>query len=60
MLTCFGGDLCRLVLSDGSVWHGVAFGATGTALGEVVFNTSMSGYQVLIASLGIPAPISVK
>ena len=36
----------RLVLEDGSVWHGVAFGATGTEVGEVVFNTSMSGYQV--------------
>lgn len=36
----------RLVLEDGSVWHGVAFGATGKAVGEVVFNTSMSGYQV--------------
>lgn len=36
----------RLVLEDGSVWHGVAFGATGQAVGEVVFNTSMSGYQV--------------
>ncbi|KAK9845580.1 hypothetical protein WJX84_010107, partial [Apatococcus fuscideae] len=31
----------RLVLSDGSVWHGNAFGATGTAVGEVVFNTSI-------------------
>ncbi len=36
----------RLVLADGSVWYGVAFGATGKAVGEVVFNTSMSGYQV--------------
>jgi carbamoyl-phosphate synthase small subunit len=38
----------RLVLEDGSVWHGVAFGATGTAVGEVVFNTSMSGYQEIL------------
>ncbi len=41
---------CRLVLEDGSVWAGRSFGATGTALGEVVFNTSMSGYQVSAAS----------
>ena len=36
----------RLVLEDGSVWHGSAFGASGTTIAEVVFNTSMSGYQV--------------
>ena len=42
----------RLVLEDGSVWHGVAFGATGQAVGEVVFNTSMSGYQVRVALCG--------
>ena len=40
----------RLVLEDGSVWSGSSFGATGTAIGEVVFNTSMSGYQVTAAS----------
>lgn len=34
-----------LVLADGTVLRGEAFGATGTALGEVVFNTGMSGYQ---------------
>lgn len=38
----------RLVLEDGSVWLGCAFGATGTALGEVVFNTSLTGYQEII------------
>ena len=34
-----------LVLADGLVLRGEAFGARGTALGEVVFNTGMSGYQ---------------
>ncbi|MBM5806206.1 MAG: glutamine-hydrolyzing carbamoyl-phosphate synthase small subunit [Cyanobacteria bacterium M_surface_10_m2_179] len=34
-----------LVLADGLVLRGEAFGAAGTALGEVVFNTGMSGYQ---------------
>ena len=38
----------RLVLEDGSVWHGRSFGAAGTRLGEVVFNTSMTGYQEII------------
>lgn len=39
---------CRLVLEDGSVWRGSAFGATGTEIGEVVFNTSLSGYQEIM------------
>jgi carbamoyl-phosphate synthase small subunit len=30
------------------VWNGQSFGAKGTALGEVVFNTSMSGYQEIL------------
>ena len=34
-----------LVLADGTVLEGVAFGAHGTAIGEVVFNTGMTGYQ---------------
>ena len=38
----------RLVLEDGSVWEGRAFGAQGTALAEVVFNTSLSGYQEIL------------
>lgn len=38
----------RLVLEDGSVWEGRAFGARGTELGEVVFNTSITGYQEIL------------
>ena len=34
---------CRLVLEDGSVWNGRSFGAKATQVGEVVFNTSLSG-----------------
>ena len=34
-----------LVLADGTVLRGEGFGATGTAIGEVVFNTGMTGYQ---------------
>lgn len=34
-----------LVLQDGTVSEGIGFGAEGTAEGEVVFNTSMTGYQ---------------
>ena len=34
-----------LVLADGTSYKGWSFGATGTAIGEVVFNTAMTGYQ---------------
>ncbi|MDY7016091.1 MAG: carbamoyl-phosphate synthase domain-containing protein, partial [Cyanobacteriota bacterium] len=34
-----------LVLADGTVYRGWSVGATGTAIGEVVFNTGMTGYQ---------------
>ncbi len=37
-----------LALADGTVFHGVAFGAKKDALGEVVFNTGMSGYQEIL------------
>ncbi len=37
-----------LVLADGSVFHGRSIGANGTAAGEVVFNTAMSGYQEIL------------
>ena len=37
-----------LALADGTVFHGVAFGAKRDALGEVVFNTGMSGYQEIL------------
>ncbi len=37
-----------LVLEDGSVYEGYGFGAEATACGEVVFNTSMMGYQEIL------------
>jgi len=37
-----------LALEDGTVFEGVSFGATGEAAGEVVFNTSMMGYQEIL------------
>ncbi|MBB5212446.1 carbamoyl-phosphate synthase small subunit [Microbulbifer hydrolyticus] len=37
-----------LVLADGSVFRGRAIGAEGTTVGEVVFNTSMTGYQEIL------------
>jgi len=38
----------KLALEDGTVFEGFAFGATGTCDGEVVFNTSMTGYQEIL------------
>ena len=37
-----------LVLEDGSVYEGYSFGAEADASGEVVFNTSMVGYQEML------------
>ncbi|MCD6404852.1 MAG: glutamine-hydrolyzing carbamoyl-phosphate synthase small subunit [Planctomycetes bacterium] len=37
-----------LVLEDGTTYQGQAFGAPGEAAGEVVFNTSMTGYQEIL------------
>lgn len=37
-----------VVLEDGTVFKGRSFGASGEALGEVVFNTSMTGYQEIL------------
>jgi len=38
----------RLALEDGTVFHGVNFGAQGEIGGEIVFNTSMTGYQEIL------------
>ncbi|PWK89845.1 glutamine-hydrolyzing carbamoyl-phosphate synthase small subunit [Fulvimonas soli] len=37
-----------LALEDGSVFHGYAVGAAGETVGEVVFNTAMTGYQEIL------------
>jgi carbamoyl-phosphate synthase small subunit len=37
-----------LALEDGKIFEGVSFGASGECLGEVVFNTSMTGYQEIL------------
>ena len=37
-----------LVLEDGSVFHGRSIGAEGQTVGEVVFNTAMTGYQEIL------------
>jgi carbamoyl-phosphate synthase small subunit len=37
-----------LALADGTIFHGKGIGAVGSTVGEVVFNTSMSGYQEIL------------
>ncbi|MDH3694222.1 MAG: glutamine-hydrolyzing carbamoyl-phosphate synthase small subunit [Gammaproteobacteria bacterium] len=37
-----------LVLADGTVFHGQSIGAAGRTIGEVVFNTAMTGYQEIL------------
>ena len=49
----FEGGTCTgrgafLAIADGTVFQGEAFGAEGEAIGEVVFNTSMTGYQEIL------------
>ena len=39
----------KLVLADGTVFEGYGFGATGEAVGEVCFNTAMTGYQEILS-----------
>jgi len=41
-------DAAVLVLSDGTVYHGNAFGARAEGAGEVVFHTGMTGYQEIL------------
>src|SRR3954449_3709101 len=40
--------MAKLALEDGTVFTGRAFGAPGEVDGEVVFNTSMTGYQEIL------------
>lgn len=41
-------NVCKLALEDGTVFSGESFGAAGEVDGEVVFNTSMTGYQEIL------------
>ncbi len=51
-----------LVLADGSVFRGCSIGAEASTVGEVVFNTAMTGYQEILtdpsyAGRSSPSPI---
>lgn len=42
------GKNCILYLENGEIFEGVSFGYSGEVLGEIVFNTSMTGYQEIL------------
>ena len=46
--TAHSANLAILALADGSVYHGNSIGAAGATVGEVVFNTAMTGYQEIL------------
>src|ERR1700757_751750 len=46
-----------LALADGTILQGIGVGATGEALGEVCFNTAMSGYQEILTDPSYMAQI---
>ena len=46
-----------LVLADGAVFEGKGLGATGTSVGEVCFNTAMTGYQEILTDPSYAAQI---
>ena len=37
-----------IILSDGTIYDGIGFGSDKEVLGEIVFNTSMTGYQEML------------
>src|SRR3970040_356368 len=41
-------EKAALVPADGTVFHGRSIGASGAVVGEVVFNTAMTGYQEIL------------
>jgi carbamoyl-phosphate synthase small subunit len=41
-------EMAKLALADGTIYTGTRFGARGEVFGEVVFNTSMTGYQEIL------------
>ncbi len=48
LMSLFDAKPALLVLADGTAYRGWSFGANGTVIGEVVFNTGMTGYQEVL------------
>ena len=49
----------KLVLSNGIVFPGFSFGSSGTTVGEIVFNTGMTGYQEVITPFIAPLDLRI-
>ena len=47
-----------LVLADGSIFYGYGFGAIGTTVAELCFNTAMTGYQEIMTDPSYAGQIS--
>jgi carbamoyl-phosphate synthase small subunit len=45
-----------IALEDGTIFHGRSFTGAGEAVGEIVFNTSMSGYQEVLTDPSYKRP----
>jgi carbamoyl-phosphate synthase small subunit len=50
----------KLVLEDGMIFEGLAYGAEGQTLGEIVFATGMTGYQETITDPSYAGQIVVQ
>ena len=44
-----GQNKAILALEDGTIFHGISIGYEGNSIGEIVFNTAMSGYQEILS-----------
>ena len=53
-------SIAKLVLEDGMVFDGVAYGAEGQTLGEIVFSTGMTGYQETLTDPSYAGQIVVQ
>ncbi|MBR6905455.1 MAG: hypothetical protein IKN33_00645 [Selenomonadaceae bacterium] len=54
-MSYLSGEKAYILLADGSIYEGRSFGAVGTAIGETVFATGMTGYEETLTD---PLPIS--
>ena len=59
-MSIYNADRAWLMLADGTVFEGRSFGATGTAIGEVVFTTGMTGCQETLTDPSYYGQIAVQ
>lgn len=59
-MSIYNAERAWLMLADGTVFEGRSFGATGTAIGEVVFTTSMTGCQETLTDPSYFGQIAVQ